>query len=257
MRSDSARFLEVTESEGQKVSPEQLARSCHRYHWAARQSEGRDVLEVACGAGQGLNILAGRAASVVGGDVSPEVLAVAKRNFPGIPLSEFGAEQLPFDDASFDVVVLFEAIYYVDLTAFFAEAKRVLRPGGRLLITTANKDLYDFTPSPFTRRYLGAGELHSELAEAGFLPEVAGYLDTGTVSVRQMVLRPIKAIASRLGLIPKTMHGKEFLKKVFFGSLVEMPGDLQDVEFRFDPPTPIEPTPDRRHKVIYCCATKA
>lgn len=252
----TAHFLGVTELEGQRISREQLERMCHRYHWAALSCERRDVLEVACGAGQGLNVLAKPAKSLVAGDYSPEVLANAIAGFPHVPLTVFGAESLPFADASFDVVVLFEALYYVDAEAFFAEADRVLRPGGHLLVCTANKDLYDFTPSPFTKRYLGARELAEELAARGFSVELAGYIDTVNLSLRQRVFRPLKAIVSRFGLMPKTMRGKQLLKKLFFGEMTEMPADLAGVPFDYEQPTPIGPGPDRRHKVIYCRARK-
>jgi SAM-dependent methyltransferase len=253
----TAEFLGVTEIQGQRISREQLSRNCHRYHWAARQCEGLDVLEVACGAGQGLNILRLRARSVVAGDYSPEVLEQAIANFETVPLSVFGAEAIPFADASFDRVLLFEALYYVDAQAFFVEARRVLRPGGVLLLATANKDLYDFTPSPFTTRYLGAVELTRELNALGFEVELFGHLDTATVGLRQRILRPVKALASQLGLIPKTMRGKELLKKLFFGSMTEMPADLADVDFEFTAPTPLRGSaPDSRHKVLYCRAVR-
>ena len=52
----TAEFINVTEIDGQLISQEQLMRTCHRYHWAAQYCEGKDVLEVACGAGQGLDV---------------------------------------------------------------------------------------------------------------------------------------------------------------------------------------------------------
>lgn len=255
----TAGFLNVTEIEGQRISKEQLERMCHRYHWAANSCAGLDVLEVACGAGQGLEILRRKVGSLRAGDYSPEVLEVAQRNFgESVPLSVFGAENMPFPDASLDCVLLFEALYYVDPPeSFFLEAARVLRPGGCLLITTANKDLYDFHPSPFAQRYLGVTELSRELGSVGFTSEMWGYLDTSKVSIRQRVLRPVKALASKLGLIPKTMHGKEWLKKLFFGEMATMPASLADVPFTYAPPVSVPPnTEDRAHKVIYCRATK-
>lgn len=254
MHVNSNCFLDVTEAQGQMVSPEQIARSCHRYHWAAEQCRDQDVLEVACGTGIGLTILAQVAKSLRAGDYSPEVLAIAEANFPFLPMSVFGAEALPFPDNSFDRVILFEALYYVDASVFFLEAARVLRPGGALLLATANKDLYDFTPSPFTTSYLGAAELAHDLGRAGFEVHLAAYLDTTEVSLRQRLLRPLKALATRLGLVPRTLHGKEALKKLFFGSLVEMPADLASVPFAYSPPTAIGSAPDHRHKVIYCRA---
>ena len=248
-------FLDVTEIEGQRVSSEQLERICHRYHWAARQCYGLDVLEVACGAGQGLATLNRIAGSLFAGDYSPGVLEHARTIAGSVPLSRFKAEALPFKSRSFDRILLFEALYYVDAPAFFTEARRLLRAGGMILIATANKDLYDFTPSPFATRYLGAKELHNELGEAGFDTELFGFLDTAKISVRQRLLRPLKALAGRLGLIPKTLGGREFLKKLFFGALVEMPATLEGLAFDFEAPAAVRgDAPDRRHKVLYCRA---
>lgn len=250
----TSHFVEVTELEGQRISREQLERMCHRYRWAAEICAGTDVLEVGCGAGQGLAVLQQSARSVTAGDYSPEVLATALAHFPAVRLSVFSAEALPFADQSFDRVLLFEALYYVDSAAFFAEARRVLRPGGALLIVTANKDLYDFTPSPFARRYLGTAELAKELAQASFTVTQYGYLDTSRVGLRQRILRPVKALASKFGLMPRTMRGKEFFKKLFFGSMTEMPADLASVPFDYAPPTLIGDEPDQCHKVLYCRA---
>ena len=255
----TAEFVSVTEMEGQGISTEQLHRTCHRYHWAARMAAGKDVLEVACGSGPGLGVLATQARSVVAGDISPEVLARAKATYGDrFNLSVFPASPLPFADDSFDLVLMFEALYYLpDVTEFFLEAARVLRPGGALLIVTANKDLFDFTPSPFSQRYLGTVELATELAALGFTTSFGGLTDVSTVSLRQRILRPVKLLASRLGLVPKTMHGKEMLKKLFFGSMTVMPADIASVAYDYEELNPIDPTqPDRRHKVIYCEARR-
>lgn len=255
----TAAFLNVTEIEGQSISNEQLSRMLHRYHWASSICANKDVLEVACGAGQGLEIIRRSANSLVAGDYSPEVLAVAQKVAnSSVVLSVFGAEKIPFSSSSFDCIILFEALYYIPRhEMFFSEALRLLRPGGSLLISTANKDLYDFNPSPFATRYLGAADLSTELLKAGYSPKLWGYLDVNHVSFRQRFLRPIKALAARFGLMPRTMHGKEWLKKIFFGQMVKMPPTLADLPFAFAPPVSISSqVPDRRHKVIYCEAKK-
>jgi ubiquinone/menaquinone biosynthesis C-methylase UbiE len=252
-------FVDVTEIEGQPVSSEQLERTCHRYHWAAQSCGGLDVLEVACGSGPGLGLLRTVAQKLVAGDVSPEVLQYAKSTYGvGISLEVFGAEDLPFADMSFDRILMFEALYYVErVNCFFAEAWRVLKSGGELLIVTANKDLYDFTPSPYSRRYLGVIELERELNEAGLSPQFFGLTDTRQVPFRQRVLRPVKFMVSCLGLMPKTMRSKERFKKLFFGEMTTMPGDIVDIPFNYFPPSPISRArPDKRHKVIYCSAQK-
>jgi hypothetical protein len=71
----------------------------------------------------------------------------------------------------------------------------------------------------------------------------------------QRVLRPIKAFATRTGLMPKTMAGKKLLKRMVFGKLIPMPAELQAGMMPFSPPTPISADhPDIRHKVVYCAA---
>lgn len=252
-------FVDVTEIEGQRISAEQLFRVSHRYHWASRFCSGKDVLEVACGAGLGLSVLRNAAQSITAGDISPEVLANARSAFgETIPLSVFGAEELPFADASFDVVLIFEALYYVaEPSRFFREAHRVLRPGGVLLIVTANKDLFDFTPSPFSEAYLGVVELLAGLRPIGFEPEFAALIDTREISFRQRFFRPLKSVATSLGLVPKTMHGKVWLKRIFFGEMVVMPADISQTAFEYFAPVPIfGDRPDLTHKVIYCSARR-
>lgn len=249
-------FVNVTEVDG-RISEEQLERMCNRYYWARQFIEGKDVLEVACGAGQGLGYLAQHARFVAGGDISPQVLAAARATYGDtIETRVFDAAQMPYPDGSFDVVLLFEAIYYLpDIDAFFKEARRVLRPGGEVLIATANKDLFDFVPSPYSVAYYGVQELGAMFDRHGFDTRFWGFIDTSTVSVRQRLLRPVKAAASRLGLMPKTMAGKELLKKLFFGSLVDMPKSILDTPLEYREPTDLTPgEPTTRHKVIYCRA---
>jgi SAM-dependent methyltransferase len=254
----TAQFVDVTEIAGQPISAEQLFRTCHRYHWAARMSAGKEVLEVGCGAGQGLGLLALHARSLAAGDYSPEVLETARRVYGDrIKLSEFSAESLPFADSSLDVILIFEAIYYVpDLAKFFRESKRCLRPGGQLLIVTANKDLFDFTPSPYSQRYLGVAELDGELAEHGFACEFAALIDTRKVSMRQKLLRPVKTLVTKFGLIPRSMHGKAWMKRLFFGEMAVMPADISLTPIDYIEPDPHHAnTANLTHKVIYCCAT--
>ena len=121
-------FLKVTELPGEEISQEQLERLCHRYYWAAEYVRGRDVLEVACGAGPGLRYLAQRARTVKAGDVSPEVLSRAQRHVgQDVELKVFDAQDMPYPDASFDAVIIFEALYYVpSAQRFLAEAERSL-----------------------------------------------------------------------------------------------------------------------------------
>jgi len=250
-------FVSVTELAGDEVSAEQVERICRRYYWAGEYCRGKDVLEVACGAGQGVGYLAGLSGSVMAGDVSQPILAIAARHYGDrFAFRQFDAHKMPFEASTFDVLVIFEAIYYIrDLDQFFAECKRVLRPRGVLLIVTANKDLFDFNASPHSFRYLGVPELNHELGRFGFACEFFGDTPVQAVSIRQRVLRPFKMIASRLGLIPKTTSGKKLLKRLVFGKLVKMPAEIREDTCLHVKPSTLDPSvPDIGHKVIFCAA---
>jgi SAM-dependent methyltransferase len=251
-------FVEVTELAGSRISAEQLTRMAHRYAWAAAFCVQKDVAEIACGSGPGLGLLARVSRSVEAGDYSEDILRIAKAHYgERIPLRQLDAQSLPYSDASKDVVVMFEALYYVpDASRFVQECRRVLRPGGQVLIATANKDLSDFNPSPFSHRYHGANELVALFKAAGFDAKVFGYISVGEVSARQRILRPAKKLAVALGLMPKSLKGKRFLKRFVFGKLVTMPAELPAPSTSIEPPVPLSPdSPDLIHKVLYCCAT--
>ena len=96
-----------------------------------------DVLDVACGTGAvtraAVEILGGRG-RVCGVDPSEGMLAEA-RKIAGAEFHVGHAEALPFPDQSFDFLSMGYALRHVaDLNRAFAEYRRVLRPGGRLLI---------------------------------------------------------------------------------------------------------------------------
>src|SRR6266480_3076278 len=110
----SVDYSTVTETPEGRASGEQLSKLYHRYRTASFYCHGKDVLEVGCGAGLGLGYLARTAQSVIGGDCSQELLDCAHRHYKErIPLIRLDAEHLPFPDGRFDVVLLFEAIYYL------------------------------------------------------------------------------------------------------------------------------------------------
>ncbi len=154
-------YISVTEIAGDEVAQEQVERLCNRYYWAGQCCSGKDVVEVACGTGQGLGYLSGIVQSLEAGDYSDEILSIARRHYEErIALKQFDAQDIPFEDKSKDVIILFESIYYIpDAEKFARDCARVLRPGGRVLIATANKDLYDFNPSPHSYKYYGVVEL--------------------------------------------------------------------------------------------------
>ncbi|MDQ6617807.1 MAG: methyltransferase domain-containing protein, partial [Actinomycetota bacterium] len=98
---------------------------------------GRRVLDVGCGRGGTVSLLAERfGAEPVGVDLSPEAVAFCRRTHrhPAVSFEVSDAENLPFEDRSFDVVTNLESSHtYPDMRAFLAEARRVLRAGGWFL----------------------------------------------------------------------------------------------------------------------------
>jgi len=258
-RSVGEHFVEVSELAGDPISREQLERMQHRYAWAAPYCAGRDVVEVACGSGPGLGLLSAAARSLEAGDVSEPILALARWHYgERVPLQRIDAHALPLEAASKDVIVLFEAIYYLaDPSRFVAECGRVLRSGGHALVATANKDLSDFNPSPHSHTYYGAVELCELFASAGFRVELFGHLSVGAVGWRQRALRPMKRSLVSLGLMPKTMRGKRLLKRLVFGAPLPMPAELAMPEVAPAPPSRLSGArSDREHKVLYLAARK-
>jgi ubiquinone/menaquinone biosynthesis C-methylase UbiE len=164
-------------------------------HWgpvvaaAAGIRPGERVLDVACGTGAltlAAAALASPRGSVVGLDLNPAMLAVARGKSTDVEWREAPAEALPFADAAFDAVVSqFGMMFFADRIAALAEMWRVLRPGGRLAVAVFDtienapgyaalarlldelfgRDLGDALSAPFT---LGnARQLATEAEAAG------------------------------------------------------------------------------------------
>ena len=250
-------YSTVTELAGDEISQEQLNRLCHRYYWAGDYCKDKDVVEAACGTGPGVGYLAGLAKSFSAGDYTPGILEIAQKHYEDrVELRQFDAQAMPFEDNSKDVIIIFEAIYYLpNVDEFISECKRVLRSGGKVLIATANKDLYDFNPSLYSHSYYNPPEFRDLLGKFGFSVECFGYLSVGEVSLLQKILRPIKKVAVEFNLIPKTMAFKKILKRFVFGDLVPMPAEIEAGMMPYEPPKPIPLDQlDKEHKVIYCVA---
>jgi ubiquinone/menaquinone biosynthesis C-methylase UbiE len=135
--------------------------------------ESSAILEVGCGTGHWLPSRA------FGLDVSAGMLARAQSAHPHSRLVRGRAEALPWRDASLDRIYCVNALHhFTDRTAFFAEARRVLKPGGALLTIgkdphTERDDWWVYTYFEQTReidcaRYARVRTLRGEMALAGF-----------------------------------------------------------------------------------------
>ncbi len=122
----------------------------HRYIFAKQFSAGKRVLDIASGEGYGSALLAKSAASVVGVDISTEAVAHATAKYQAANL-EFrlgSCSAIPLADQSVDIVVSFETIeHHIEHHAMMREIKRVLVPGGLLIISSPDKREYSDRPS--------------------------------------------------------------------------------------------------------------
>lgn len=254
-----ADYSTVTEIPGIKASREQIARLFHRYHFALPYCKYKDVLEVACGAGQGLGYLAKTANKVVGIDIEEKNLSYARETYKdrkNIELHIMDAHKLLFNDKSFDVILIYEAIYYLQRPEVFLNAcTRLLRKNGVLLICSVNREWSDFNPSPYSTKYFSAREL-SELLNTKFAAvQVFGAFSDEPDSLKDKGVSAVKRAAVALHIVPRTMKGKEALKRIFFGKLVPLPAEVIEGMTDYDPPAPVPlDVPDIKDKVIYAVA---
>jgi ubiquinone/menaquinone biosynthesis C-methylase UbiE len=91
------------------------------------------ALDVGCGTGLSTLALKGLACQVLGVDPVAAMIACARPD-PAITYVVGSAEQLPVEDATIDLVTVASALHWLATDRFFAEARRVLRPAGWLVV---------------------------------------------------------------------------------------------------------------------------
>src|SRR5687767_13665887 len=224
-------YSQITELPGLYATQEQLERIYHRYHFSRQFGESKDVVEVACGSGMGLGYLASFSKSVIGGDIDEKNLLTARelyKKHPEVRVEKMDAHNLPLPDNSCDVVLLFEAIYYLQQPEkFIEESMRVLRRGGHLIICTVNKDWKDFHPSPFIYRYFSATELNQMLSDKFSNVKIFGAFKVEK-GMKAAMISFIKRMAVRTGLIPGSLKLRAFLKNIFIGKTFPLPKTVKD-----------------------------
>ncbi|MBT9254657.1 class I SAM-dependent methyltransferase [Phycicoccus sp. MAQZ13P-2] len=144
---------------------------------------GAHVLDAGCGTGRMARYLVDRGLSVVGVDLSPGMLAMARRDHPDLELYEGSLTALPLDDDSVDGVVFWYSLIHLaddELPHALAEAVRVLRPGGHVLLAfQKGEGTYDVGAGlrerghhvSLVRWHRGPKQVLDALADAGFVKE--------------------------------------------------------------------------------------
>jgi SAM-dependent methyltransferase len=178
---------------------------------AARLEQGQSVLDVACGTGviaTGAESRVGPTGSVTGLDNNPGMLAVAStRSGTGVSWREGDAQALPFPAGSFDRVICQLGLqYFPDRPAAVREMRRVLRPGGRVVVMVWR----DVRHSPGYVALIEALETHvgPEAATVMRLPFVFGD-EPGSLA----------SLLEEAGFVDVTIQAKSGM--VEFGSVAE------------------------------------
>lgn len=154
------------------------------YEFALPLAAGRRVLEVGCGEGYGTALLSSRAADIVGIDYDTVAVAHASRTYPGVEFVRANLAALPVANRSVDLLATLQVIEHVwNHPEFVGEGLRVLRPGGRMLVTTPNRLTFspglDEPVNPFHTVEFTAVELAALLSECGFAVETVLGLHAG------------------------------------------------------------------------------
>jgi ubiquinone/menaquinone biosynthesis C-methylase UbiE len=145
---------------------------------------GRRTLDLACGEGRVARDLAARGHSVVGIDASPTLVRLAREADPGGEYVVGDAAALPFEDASFDLVVAYNSLMDVEnMAGAVREAARVLEPRGRLCISIVHPivDMSRFAsdapdaPFVFAAPYFERREVHDSFERAGLTMTFHGF----------------------------------------------------------------------------------
>ena len=161
-----------------ETEPGIVALHLKRYEFARPYCAGKHVLDAGCGVGYGSAFLGEAARSVVGVDVSGEAIDYARARYGGgnVDFAVGDLQRLENADAEFDAVVAFEVIEHLPQPErFVAEARRVLKPDGVLLVSTPRSEHGAASPTnPFHEREFARDEFERLLRASFGLVDVYG-----------------------------------------------------------------------------------
>ena len=188
----------------------------HRHLFAYEEAARRlvassRVLEVGCGGGYGAQLMASRGFRVTAVDPSMQAVRYSATRYPTVRFAAASGTTLPFAEGAFDAVVSMQVIEHIDdARAYLRELRRIVRPGGQIVLTTPNRALRLFPLQrpwnpyhvrEYSRRSLSA-ELSTVFADAQILGVYASPDLMRIERARVHQLRVNSALASLTSLAP-------------------------------------------------------
>jgi SAM-dependent methyltransferase len=169
---------------------------------------GKDVLEVGCGRGGGTAYVFERFAprSLTGVDLARSAIRSASRRYgrSGLMFVAGDAEHLPLADGSFDVILSVESSHcYPEMRRFLREARRVLRPGGVMLLADFRPSRAE--PSADQATQDDVDTLRRQLSEEGFSSVDVQDITPGVVRALRLKTPDVRARVARR--VPKPLRG--------------------------------------------------
>lgn len=200
---------------------------------------GSRIADLGCGSGVFTNILRQRGYTCTGVDLSPNLIRIARKKYPGIEFLEGDIEQLLFPNASYDGVLLGGVLHHLpDAPRCAGEVMRILKPGGKFVAFDPNRVnpfmyLYRDRTSPLystvgvteNERPILAHEIAATFRAAGF--RVGTEFHSG-LTYRYTASRVARRLLPVYNLIDRILFRPQFMKRfrsfVFtFGEKPEVP----------------------------------
>lgn len=255
---------------GTKISKTQWQIILARYYFAGKFISEKNVLEVGCGPGLGLDYLAERSKKLVTIDYSDENIKIARNLYKRktynkkIEIIKADAHNLSiFKTNNFDVIVVMATAYALDLNKFFSECFNILKKGDLLIFDIPNKDTPSFRGSELGRSYYSVPELFKILEKNHFKAKIFGAFpikegikmeqrEKFRVSIIRTVSKIIRLIPERIGIkkfLDRFILHKIILKKEIKNEDMEI---IKDIKF-----TPLAgDIPNFSYRILYFTAYK-
>ena len=207
------------------------------YEFLAAQVAGCTVLEVGCGEGYGTDLFARSARQVIGIDYDALTIAHAHASYRAPSFVRANLAALPVASEGVDVVATLQVVEHVwDHAEFVGECLRVLRPGGRLMMTTPNRLTFspglDTPINPFHTKEFTATELTGLLAVQGFVVDAVLGLHAAP-RLAELDARYGSFVGAQLETPPEQWSA-DLLRDVTSVTTADFPVDDRDVDASLD-----------------------